>query len=230
MLQGLNFKTYRFETIVIEEVNPKYYIEKKYVRNVEIYILETNNNVTTFQLLVIEFQFSDDDNALGKLIKQISYLFDELIIDVDDNGKIIKLRNIHFLQLRWLKIKSKLSLSHKGDVVEDYFKQIDELLYNEDKLIFFLEDYNMFGLLFHGLWNNFEGKIKRLLKNNVTEIISIKKNKEKIIQEIFAESLDDTDFLIYRGFCEYKNDNYEEGFIETKTHKNHLKYSLLWVN
>lgn len=230
MLKGLNFKTYRFETIVIEEVNPQYYIEKKYVRNVEIYNLETKNNVHTFQLLVIEFQFSDDDNALGKLIKQISYLFDELIIDVDNNGKIITLKNINFLQLRWLKIKSKLSLSHKGDVVEDCFRQIDELLENEEKLITFLKGYNMFGLLFHGLWGNFEGKLKRLSKKNITEIITSKKNGEKTIQEISSESLENTEFLIYKGFYQYKNDNYEEGFIETKTHRNHLKYSLLWVN
>lgn len=227
----LDGKTYRIETILIEEKNPNYFIQKKYARNIEIYYLgrERKDEHHRFQLLIVDFDFSEDTNSMGKLTKQISYLFDELDLIVDNDGTIVKVDNINFLRIRWVNIQAQLSEKHRGDAIERYFSQISELLENQEKLINFLEGYNMFGLLFHGLWRSFDVKCKRLSENNITEIMTPKKVGDKIIQNILPESLENTDIVTFRGFYQYKENIYEEGFIEIKKETDHFKYSLLWV-
>ena len=174
MIENLDNKTYRIETIVIEENAPNYFTQKKYARNVEIYYLGKNrkNGHFIFQLLTVEFDFSNDDNAMAKFTKKMSYLFDELELEVNNEGIILNVININSLRLRWLDIETQLSKEYKGDAVERYFNQIADLLESEEKLINFLEDYKMLGLLFHGLWNAFESKwYQRISKNGTAEIM-----------------------------------------------------------
>lgn len=222
-------KTYRLETIVISNPETSYSREKSYVRTAEVYDLGKENNCFKYQILIVDFNFSDDDNAMGKLIKQISYLFDELILTIDEEGNIISVENLLFLRLRWTKIQSDLLKLHQGNAVENYFNQINIVLENEPSLIEFLQEYNMFGLLFNGLWNSFEERRIRKTKKQYVEMMTPEKKDGKIIQIISAENLEQSDVTYFRGINIFSKNNFVESFIEIKKHQYHLKHSLLWI-
>lgn len=222
-------KKYRLECFVIENHNTSYQREKSFVRNIEVYYLAKKEANNQFQILVTEFDFSNDDNAMGKLIKQLSYLFDELILTIDVDGNIVSIDNLGFLRLRWVKIRTKLSSLHQGNAVENYFNQISKLLENEESLIEFLKEYNMFGLLFNGLWNVSEGIKERKTQMGYTELMTSTKNNEKIIQTITAKDLEQSDVTYFKGINFINKGNFVEAFIEIKNREYHLKHSLLWI-
>ncbi|AZA92777.1 hypothetical protein EG344_04775 [Chryseobacterium sp. G0162] len=229
ILQNFHQKTYRLENIVTEQKNPAYKITKSYARQVEVYYLGKVKEEYRFQLLVVEFDFSDDEDAMGKFIKKISYLFDEIECRVDDEGNITAIDNLLFLRLRWAKIQAHLSETHKGDAVDRYFSQISDLLEDETKLIVFLGSYKMFGLLFNGLLNSFDTKMKRESSEGFTEIINPVKDGNILALKISAENLEESNIEQFRGLFVWKEDRYEEGFIEIKKQNSHLKHSLLWI-
>ncbi|WP_288435101.1 hypothetical protein [uncultured Chryseobacterium sp.] len=229
LLENLHQKRYRLETIVTEQRNPIYAITKSYARQIEVYYLGKTKEEHQFQILVVDFDFSDNDTAMGKLIRKLSYLFDELEFRVDNEGNITALDNLLFLRLRWGKIQSELSKTHKGDAIDNYFSQISSLLENEAKLIDFLSGYNMFGLLFNGLLESFDTKRKRISPEGFTEIMIPEKNGEKVTLKISAQNLEHTEVDDFRGIFICKGNQYEEGFVAIKKQNSHLKHSLLWI-
>lgn len=229
IIKNLHQKTYRLETIVIEKKNQFYLTEKKYVRNTEIYYLGTEKGHFKYHVLVVDFNFSNDDNAMGKFLKQISYLFDELELTVDKDGNILEVNNLQFLRLRWMKIAARLSETHKGEVVDNYFIQISSVLEDENRLVDFLGGYNMFGLLFNGLLQSFDTKRKRESPDGFTEIMTPVKDGETMTLTIAPENPDQTEIDHFRGLFVFKGDHYEEGFMEIKKDNTHLKHSLLWI-
>ncbi|WP_262152352.1 hypothetical protein [Chryseobacterium foetidum] len=217
------------ETIVKEQKNIFYLIEKKYVRNVEIYYLGNIDERHHFQVLVVEFEFSEEDTARTRLLKKVSYLFDELELTVDDSGNILTVENLLFLRLRWAKIQSELFEFHKGEPINNYFNELNSVLNSEAKLIEFLSGYKMFGLLFNGLLNSFQNTKNRHSPEGFTEVLSINTDEEKRRIKITAENIQNTEINQFQGILKYRKNIYEEGFIEIKKHNYHLKHSLLWI-
>ncbi|PIF46649.1 hypothetical protein CLU96_3687 [Chryseobacterium sp. 52] len=222
-------RTYRFETIVISNPETSYSTEKSYVRTAEVYYLGKEKDHFKYQIVVVDFDFSNDDNAMGKMLKQISYLFDELEVTVDHDGDLVEIDNINFLRLRWTEISSQLLENHEGEVINSYFEQIGSLLEDKAQLIVFLKGYNMFGLLFNGLLQSFDTKRKRPSPDGYTEMMTPVQNGDKTILVISAEKLEETETDYFGGLLRYRGNTYEEGFIEVKTHNYHLKHSLLWI-
>ncbi|KAB1229569.1 hypothetical protein [Chryseobacterium viscerum] len=229
LLENLHQKIYRLETIVKEQRNPVYAITKSYARQIEVYYLGKTKEDHQFQILVVGFDFSDQDTAMGKFIKKISYLFDELECRVDNEGNITAIDNLLFLRLRWGKIQSELSKTHKGEAIDNYFNQIGSILEDEAKLIDFLTGYNMFGLLFNGLLESFDTKRKRISPDGFTEIMTPEKDGEKMILKVSAQNLEQSEIDDFKGIFICKENQYEEGFIEIKKQNFHLKHSLLWI-
>lgn len=229
ILKNLHQKTYRLETIVTEQKNPFYLTVKKYARHVEIYYLGEEKDRFKYHVLVVDFIFSDDDHAMGKFLKQISYLFDELELSVDKAGNMVEVNNLDFLRLRWAGMLAKLSETHKGKVIDNYFSEISSLLEDESRLIGFLGGYPMFGLLFNGLLQSFDTRRKRTSPDGFTEIMTPVKNGDKVTLTISPENPDPTEIDHFRGIFIFKGDHYEEGFTEIRKHHTHLKHSLLWI-
>ncbi|WP_223605718.1 hypothetical protein [Chryseobacterium sp. OSA05B] len=217
------------ETVVISNPDTSYRTEKSYVRVAEVYYLGNEKEYFRYHVLVVDFNFSNDDNAMGKFLKQISYLFDELELTVDKDGHIIEINNLNFLRLRWTKIAAKLSETHKGDSIDNYFRKIGSILEDESMLIGFLEGYNMFGLLFNGLLQPLDAKRKRLSSEGFTEILAPLKDGDKMILTISSEDPKPAGIDDFRGLFVFREGHNEEGFMEIKKDNTHLKHSLLWI-
>ncbi|MGH1515985.1 hypothetical protein [Chryseobacterium sp. JK1] len=222
-------KTYRLETVVISNPGTSYSSAKSYVRTTEVYHLGNEKEYFKYHVLVVDFNFSNDDNSMGKLLKQISYLFDELEVSVDQHGNIVKIDNLNALRLRWIATVTKLSENHEGDAINQYFSQISSLLEDENKLIDFLSKDHMFGLLFNGLLQSFDEPKKRITPEGFTEITHPVKNGNTVTLTISPENLDSTDVEHFRGLFVFKEGHHEEGFTEIIKDNTHLKHSLLWI-
>lgn len=229
VLQNLHQKTYRLESIVIEQKNPFYSTQKSYVREIEVYYYGKVKDEHDFQILVTHFDFSEGEGTTDQFLKKVSYLFDEIECSVDDEGNITAVNNLFFLRLRWTEILTHLSETHKGDAVDRYFSQISDLLEDEAKLIDFLGSYKMFGLLFNGLLHSFDTKMKRESSEGFIEIMTPLKKGDTLTLKVSAENLEESSIEEFRGLFVWKRDQYEEGFIEIKEQNSHLKHSLLWI-
>lgn len=108
-MENLFCKSYRLETICINNSGSSYQQEKRYVRKIEVYELGFLKENQVFQILTRDYSFSNEDNSEGKLIKQISYLFDDIELLVDHEGNLLEVLNKDTLQARWKYIKRKLS-------------------------------------------------------------------------------------------------------------------------
>ena len=222
-------KTYRLETVVVSNPDTSYRTEKSYVRIAEVYYLGSEKDYFKYHVLVVDFNFSNDDNAMGKFLKQISYLFDELELTVDQDGNITEINNLDFLRLRWAKIAAKLSENHEGEAINNYFSQISSVLKDESLLISFLEGYNMFGLLFNGLLQPLDTKRKRQSSEEFTESITPVKEGDKMMVRISTEDPEPAGIDDFRGLFVFREGHNEEGFMEIKKDNTHLKHSLLWI-
>ncbi len=228
ILQNLNQKTYRLETIVYEQRNPFYTIQKSFTRNVEVYYLGKVKENYQFQIIVVDFIFSEED-AQSMLLKKLSYLFDELELTLNNEGKILSVDNILFLRMRWIAIQADLSKLHQGAAVDGYFREISSVLENEKRLINFLSGYSMLGLLFHQSLTIKEGKNISLYHDGYTEVATLVQKGEKTIVTITVANEEDSKTNYFGGILKCRNNRYEEGFIEIKKHHYHIKYSLLWI-
>lgn len=222
--------TYRFETIVSEEIMPNYILEKKYVRNVEISFLRKHKELYQYQILCIKFDFSDQDTASGFLLKKISYLFDEIDLYADEENNIVKLNNLNFIKLRWKQLQMKLLETNKGSAVENYFKQISDVLEDERRFIEFLSGYNMFGLYFNGQSGKYPDNGRKIRK--ITE-----EKNEYLYRETFSaeeirikmKSSEDKNESQTEGISIYEKGLLKENFVSSKENNHQIKYSLLWV-
>ena len=224
-------RIYRLESVVIENPNTSYSREKSFVRNVEIYYLGRKELLHYYQILTTHFSFSNEDNAMGQLLKKISYLFDEVELLADDENNIVKILNLLEIKKRWFAIAEILSKDHKGDAIDNYFYTISTMLENEKSFISFLNEYKMFGLFFNGQYGEYELGVKkqRTIATNNGEIIE--HMAVNILENILMISLDATQDMAskYVGTFFYRKDNLIEAYLTSETEKSHIKNSLLWI-
>lgn len=103
-----------------------------------------------YQVLVLEIKFSQEENAINQLLKKIALLFDELELEVSKNNQILKVLNISSIQKRWVELQIDILSRSQGYELDNYCKNISDVLKDEEKLIKFLNQYNMLGMLFNG--------------------------------------------------------------------------------
>lgn len=145
--ENMQYGVYRFSTTFQDEDLKD---QKLYVRNVLVHQLDTKKGITRFQLLCEKYEF--DDPYCMAFIRKTAYLFDELIVSINLDMRIIDIENARSLQKRWEQLKAEIRQNHAGSEFENYVQSIDSTIYDKEKLISFLESYKMYGLFFKGLW------------------------------------------------------------------------------
>lgn len=108
-----------------------------------------------FQIITLDIDIRNTEKRNIRLLKKLSYLFDDVLVEVDEILRITKVINQPQLINRWKNLKLGLLSAYKGESVEHYFKTIDDVVENEKMLIEFLHEHKMFGLFFNGYVQNF---------------------------------------------------------------------------
>ncbi|WP_443937011.1 hypothetical protein [Pedobacter sp. MW01-1-1] len=139
--------TYRFSTTICHE-NPR--LCKRYTREVLVQQLHLKKGETTFQFLCKYYEF--DDPHVSVLVRKMAYLFDILLLTIDKEGHILTVENESKLQEKWELLRAALQKEHAGSAWDNYLYSINQILYDSEKLIAFLESNHMYGIFFKGLW------------------------------------------------------------------------------
>ena len=197
----------------------------------EIYFLGYHKNEFLYQLLTIDYSFSNEDNSEGIFLKKMSRLFNDVQVIANEENSIVRIVNIKALKLKWKNLLEKLSVDYQGNAVENYFKTISGVLDNEKEFIKFLEGYSMFGMYFNGHYGNFnlyKKKERYTMQNQISlrEQTGISKTEGVIsLKQIgFSEEK-----IISEGVFTYKDNKLNEGYLEINNFDKQTKYSLLWM-
>jgi|SRR5690554_4783328 len=162
---------YRFSTSIYDNKTKR---TKQYVRRVKVIQLAENE----YRLLCIKYEF-DTPTAIA-LVRKVAYLFDEIILELDKDKNIVRIKNVPSIQKRWEKTKQILLKDHSGKAVQNYFNIVNSTIYNNQRLYKFLESDKMYGLFFKSL---------RLLKNNKSiKHMEVSKSEDKLILQELNDS------------------------------------------
>jgi len=199
---------YRLESIVTEQITDSYKQERNCIRTLEVCYLRKEDTLYIYQLIVSDFVFSDDDNAMGMLLRKAAYLFDHLLVGVDGNGEVAKIMNIEQISDRWTEIKRAILIAGRGPCIRAFTEQIEICLATENQFIRFLKDDKMYGLYFGGYKNLFtvSGPV------NPKDLLSPEQDRLK-------------EYPVYI----YQKDILIEGFLRKKDGNRTTRYSILRV-
>lgn len=226
---------YRFETIVDDFTNEKRPIQKSYIRNVLIMPIGKQDSLDVYQIFTAKISIKSNVSVADEyLIKQLGYAFDEIEVGVDYSGKMIRIYNVKELQFRWNLTRQKLEQEYIGIEVQSYFRSIDAILNNEEKLIEFLSNYKMFGLYFHGLFGNYllwEMPIQREnraedFENTLVKEFIFPEKREMVKYKIEGKS---PALEKYEGQLIYDNFQLQEALIECKNEVQSIKYGAVFL-
>jgi hypothetical protein len=238
---------YRFETYTSDFSNRKRITEKLCTRDIEITYLGKIRDLLYFDVFTSKVTFTSNQSIQNeRLLKEDMYAFGDILLGVNNKGKIEKIQNLKEMQQRWAETKSELRKDYEGFEFEDFLTDITEVLEDEEKTVYFLNTKTMFGLYFHGLFGKndvLKAPIKRksilldLDDTEITEEIWIDKRGPHF--SIGAQKRDDANKKIisnnveinnYQGILNYDTDNQLiEGNLKIETENMNLNYNIVWV-
>ncbi|KOP39805.1 hypothetical protein DBB36_21865 [Flavobacterium sp. WLB] len=226
-------KTYGFlfETITNDFSNLK---KISYLRKIEITRYKNNGNDLLFHLFLSDIEIKSNVSIENIFfLKKIGTAFDEIELEINDYGKIIKILNFEELGKRWEIIRAKLAIDNIGYVVESYMQSITNSLKEEQTLISFFSDYKMFGLYFSSLYRNsfVVEKQRKIIDCGNTLIKERFYSKDEkfdtyLITGMPVENVGDTDFIKYHGIIEYRENQIELAVLEIEKEKSTILYNI----
>lgn len=165
--------------------------DNTYSREVAVYRTAVTEKIIKYDFFCMKFEFKGPNNI--SYIRRVAYVFDEISILVDDNGKIIDVAKPDDMDERWEKTKKKILLDYKGEVIKKFLKEIDQTIEDKEKLITFLQSDNMYGLFLKALSEIDDpaksSKIKIKTKERIKIIIPKTKYKEETEQYTFKDNI-----------------------------------------
>lgn len=225
---------FMFETVTTDFSNLKKVKKISYIRKIAITRYKNDGNDMLFQLFLSEIHITSNlsiENVF--FLKKIGSAFDEIEVEINDYGKIIKILNFEELRKRWEIIRAKLAVDNVGFVVESYLQGISNLLKEERKLISLFSDYKMFGLYFSSLYrNSYDVERKRKIIDCGSTLITEKfypkdeKFDTYLIEGTPVENNENSDFIKYEGSIEYRDDQIELATLEIEKEKSTILYNI----
>lgn len=223
-----------FETVTTDFSNPKKIKKISYTRKIAITRYKHNGNDMLFQLFLSEIEITSNVSIENIIfLKRIGAAFDEIELEINEYGKIIKILNFEELGKRWEIIRAKLAIDNIGFVAESYMQDISNSLKEEQKLISFFSDYKMFGLYFSSLYRNTYA-VKRQRKiidcGNIVMAEHFYPKDEKLDTYLITgkpvEHTEETNFIKYDGTMEYRENQIELATLEIEKEKSTILYNI----
>lgn len=191
-------------------------------RKIRIIYLGKISGKHRFQLITLEFETGNTEQVNSKIIKKLSYLFDDIIVTVDETMAIDQVINVPELLARWLLLKEKISETYKGAEIENYFITIEQILNDRKELIQFFQEYKIFGLFFNGFLQDFPINknvfFEKLDKNLIANFV----NNDADCIEIKLISKTNNEEIYY-----YENSILLDGLVKLVDNDRRYKYKLI---
>lgn len=195
-----NYAIYRYHTTEINYVNNKKRKEEKhFIRTLKVNCLGALAENFVHQVLYLDIEVSGRFDTI--LNKKLIGIFDCLLLLVSSKGEILDILNQKEIEKHWQKVKSKLLQDHEGRPFLHYVVQLDAVLSNKSKLLHFLKEKKMLGLIYAHRnisdWNYRQtagNEIWQFSSSKMQEMIKMKKN---LLWEVYWQ----TDLLHHKLFC-----------------------------
>jgi len=210
--------TYR-HTVNSQSVKNAKLIEEVWERIFNVYYIGRYKGNYRFQILTLKLNYSSSvPMPYVYFQKRMASVFDTLSILVSSEGEIKQINNLENVIAKAEKVIKELSVDHRGSYFEVKTAHFMHTLNNLTSLIEYLNQYNMFGLLFHkDVWN------KNVLINSLKENVN---RSEEDKWEVLDISKEDE---MYNGKVYYKGDDFYEVNVEHTEKQLITKYNLLWI-
>ncbi len=242
-----NTQPYRFTTRMIDSSNKNRIIDYKVIREVEITYMGKRKELFVYHVLTTRVRIESDQTVKNKkLLKENIFAFGIIVLGVNEKGEIVKVYNLEEMENRWNKRTQTLREHNSGYEFEYFVNDIYNVLRNEEKILFFLNSRNMFGLYFHGLFG--KNDINEIPKKRVAAILEF--DDVTVTEEIWIDNRS-PEFIItaqkssdkyekiistndeikkYEGKILYdKNNQLLDGFLEIENKNKNIKYGVSWV-
>ncbi|OMQ10525.1 hypothetical protein [[Flexibacter] sp. ATCC 35103] len=212
-------------------MNPK---KIRQTREISITRYQLEGNDMLFHVFLSQIEIKSNLSVENIFfLEEIGAAFDEIELEINDYGKIIKVLNFEELKQRWKAIRAKLAIDNEGLNAEAYMQNITDILKDEQRLISFFSDYKMFGIYFSNLYRNsyaIERKRKLLDCQNILMAERFYPKDEKfetyLIEGMPVENNENHDFIKYDGIIEYRQDQIDLATIEVKKQKTTIMYNI----
>lgn len=138
---------------------PFYYLETqiqkgasvtKFSRIIKIFRYGKKHKNNLYQVLTLDFKLYQEENSNDQLLKKIAFLFDELELEISDQNRIEKVINLPLIKERWALLKHEILIENQGNTIYQYSDFISQMLEDETKVISFLNQLKMLGMIFNG--------------------------------------------------------------------------------
>ncbi|MBE0392330.1 hypothetical protein [Flavobacterium sp. PL002] len=238
---------YRFVTTTTDSSNKKRIVEKSIIREVDFTHLGQRDELFVFDVFTARVTLSSNQTIKNeRLLKEDIYAFDDIEMGVNDKGEISKVYNIKEMQYRWKSKMIELRVDNSGYELEAFFDEISDVMNDTEKLLFYLNSKNMFGLYFHGLFGKNDMHV--VPKKRTAAILDL--DDVLVTEEIWTDNREPS-FVIraqktndihkniesssdvlkkYEGELRYNQDHQMvEGFLEIENENLNIKHNVLWV-
>ncbi|OXG04390.1 hypothetical protein BC749_102783 [Flavobacterium araucananum] len=223
-----------FESLTSDFSNPEKVKKIRQTREISITRYQRDGNEMLFHVFLSDIKIKSNMSVENIFfLKKTGSAFDEIELEINEYGKIIKVLNFEELKERWKIVSAKLAIDNIGLSAESYRQNITEIVKEERKLLSFFSDYKMFGLYFSSLYRNsyaIERKRKLLdcKKAVITEHFYPKDEKfdTYLVKAAAIEDNQDTDFIKYDGIIEYRKDQIDLATIEVEKEKKTILYNI----
>lgn len=223
-----------FETVTTDFSNPKKIKKINYTRKIAITRYKDNGNDKLFQLFLSEIEITSNLSTENIIfLKRIGAAFDEVEVEVNNYGKIIKIVNFEELGKRWEIVRAKLAIDNVGFVVESYLQDISSSVEDEQKMITFFSDYKMFGLYFFSLYRTPSPieRQKKIIDCGSAVMLEHVHPKDEKLDTYFIkgkpfEENSETDSIKYDGTLEYREHQIELATLEIEKERLSILYNI----
>lgn len=227
-----SIQTYRLLVQTQTSVKNKM-IEEKWERHFKICYIGDYKGNHRFQILTLKLDYNSSVPMPDVYFqKRIASVFNILSVQVSSEGEIKQINNLDFLFDKAEELIKELRIDHKGGYFEEYLTQFSDFLHDQEQVINYLIQDNMFGLLFHEeiwskniLYPSNEEEFQESLSEQwtVVEIGGRDTYKEESISPCQSAEIS------YKGKAYFKKNRLYELHIESKEKSLITEYNMLWI-
>jgi hypothetical protein len=163
---NINYPSKGFEHLVlfhkqVEQKDEKGRDEKdSFSRRVQIIYFGKKELLHRYQVFLLEttLELESKLDGYNTLFTRMSYVFDECLIGVNEQGVITEIYNADFIRYQWMIRRAKFLDEYQGEVFMSHIIKMDNLVKDNHSILNHLRSFSMYGLYFNGCRLSYEDK------------------------------------------------------------------------
>lgn len=175
------------------------------------------------------------------LFCELDIIFALLAVSADAQGNLVELHNFPYLQQEWAEMKEQLLIEYDERAEERWalIQEMDALMQDYNKVLFYLKSPAMYGLFFNGYWQEKDLQTVQYgneLNNEIFEeeitgiIIKETATQQLVTIQVIGKPVDIVNKPIqYSGTCSFINGALNECYKKINIDDTQFNFSVRWI-